>query len=519
MIAATTLILLSTSILRGDIWADGVADSQTGTGDHPLANGLGAPDWPGCYADPCFGQFVASPGEGGFVTYEFIDNQVLDIPGNDFAIWLVGGGSQEQGTVSVSLDGVVFAEIGSIVDGDDSGPLGFDISSSGLSEIRFVKLTDVPGDDNAVDIDALGALCTPDFDGLIAYYPFDGDALDFSGNHFDGIANGGITYSQGVLGQAANFDGIDDWIQVNQGGALTFDIDVDSYTISVWVRVSGQSGEHWIIQDRHGSNTSVSYSFGVFPERVNPPEQYKLSVFYGAPTPEYDVRGGAGVVLAEWRHLAVVHDHTSGMKLFIDGQIVDETSIPAGNFPTPDANNEITTIGGFWSVNGLIENFLEGMLDELRIYNRPLSSEEIRGLMDCNANGEIDARDFCYGFGTDCQPNGIPDECELAGNDCNNNEIPDECEPDSDQDGLIDNCDNCPLLANDQQEDLDLDGIGNACDPDIDGDGVPNEIDECPENSPGLEVDCEGRPRADLNNDCEINGLDTQIFVQTLLSQ
>jgi len=45
---------------------------------------------------------------------------------------------------------------------------------------------------------------------------------------------------------------------------------------------------------------------------------------------------------------------------------------------------------------------------------------------------------------------------------------------DSDGDGIADEQDNCPQLANPQQEDTDGNQIGNACDNDIDGDEIPN---------------------------------------------
>jgi len=53
-------------------------------------------------------------------------------------------------------------------------------------------------------------------------------------------------------------------------------------------------------------------------------------------------------------------------------------------------------------------------------------------------------------------------------------------DPDRDEDGVPDDEDNCPGVANSEQDDLDNDGKGNACDGDIDGDGVGNGPDDFP---------------------------------------
>jgi M6 family metalloprotease-like protein len=102
---------------------------------------------------------------------------------------------------------------------------------------------------------------------------------------------------------------------------------------------------------------------------------------------------------------------------------------------------------------------------------------------DCNGNGIPDEQDIASGTSSDCNGNGTPDECDIAAGiseDCNLDGIPDSCQLDSDGDGLIDDCDNCPHHPNPDQADNDGDGLGDACDPDDDNDGVDDEYDNCP---------------------------------------
>ncbi len=90
--------------------------------------------------------------------------------------------------------------------------------------------------------------------------------------------------------------------------------------------------------------------------------------------------------------------------------------------------------------------------------------------------------------------------------DCNSNGISDMFETDSDWDGWIDDCDNCPYVDNPRQGDNDNDGVGGACDncpsipnpdqQDSDGDSVGDPCDLCAQFDDALDADGDGAPDA-----------------------
>ena len=81
--------------------------------------------------------------------------------------------------------------------------------------------------------DVNDAASTPFNYGLVAWYPFDGNASDMSGNGNHGTVNGATlgTDRHGVVGKAYSFDGIDDWIEVSSSTKLK---NLSEYSISLW---------------------------------------------------------------------------------------------------------------------------------------------------------------------------------------------------------------------------------------------------------------------------------------------
>lgn len=125
--------------------------------------------------------------------------------------------------------------------------------------------------------------------------------------------------------------------------------------------------------------------------------------------------------------------------------------------------------------------------------NNNLVPDECESAADCQPNGIKDICDIGSGSSQDCNGDSIPDECQLAGNDCNGDGVPDDCQlgvGDCDGNGVPDDCQLPPIGTG---IDCNNNGIPDECEEDCNANGIPDGCDvdsSDPDGDGEVSVDC-----------------------------
>jgi hypothetical protein len=216
-------------------------------------------------------------------------------------------------------------------------------------------------------------------DGLVAYYPFNGNANDESGNGHNGMVIGAaLNYDHvGNANHAYNFNGTSDYIVVT--GVPTIS-GLKAVTISAWVKWNSISGG-W--QDIVGKYMNDSAFHGEF--LVQSKSGTTVRIAFQDSTGHRIIRDTAiRYIPGKWYHLVAIYDGSNGngTSLYINGSIMP-TSEWDGSVSGPLAKTRLNFYIGARTAEQLpttTTEYFNGAIDTVRIYNRALSANEVAQL-------------------------------------------------------------------------------------------------------------------------------------------
>jgi hypothetical protein len=236
-----------------------------------------------------------------------------------------------------------------------------DILNRALSqtEIQEIYNTDVGG---------MCSPCTLPPPDMVSWWDAEGNANDIIGSNHGTLMNG-ATFAPGKVGQAFSFDGVDDYVQVQNPTGLP--LGNAPRTLEVWFKTPKDltiTTESAIVQ--YGT-ASYSQMFGLITSMNAPGKLY----FYGH---GIDLAGTTTIQPDTWYHGAVTYDGTT-IGLYVNGQMEASTTISLNT--TLDMNG--VTIGyrndsSRW----------QGAIDEVGIFNRALTAEEIEAIYSAGSAGK-----------------------------------------------------------------------------------------------------------------------------------
>ena len=212
--------------------------------------------------------------------------------------------------------------------------------------------------------------------GLTAYYPFNRNANDASGNGNDGTVNGATLTADrfGSPDSAYRFNGTS-WIQLPdtveppQPSGLTLSAwvlaDSGPYDAGAWlIHLSSRTGEGGI-----ALWNASSCGFWVKLQNSNPQG--------------YNVNEDT-VITNVWTHLVAVYKQGQFVEFWVNGSLAESNAIPNYALFTDPAFPLNSSLGNYDYAPGPYNGF-SGAMDDVRIYNRALSPVEVQALYQCEA--------------------------------------------------------------------------------------------------------------------------------------
>lgn len=210
--------------------------------------------------------------------------------------------------------------------------------------------------------------------GLVGYWNFDEGsgttAADSSGNNNTGTLVNGPTWVAGKIGSGAlSFDGASGYLNVANSTGLT----LDEFTVSAWVKTSNLATAYIISKD---TSTCISYrNFWKFGLGYNTYLRSAVTMGNGSVANfQWTTDNSANNVGdGQWHLVTAVFTPGVSVKMYKDGNLIDtDTTTITGPFGVSTNPVKIGLCGN--------SGYFNGSLDDIRVYNRALTDQEITDL-------------------------------------------------------------------------------------------------------------------------------------------
>jgi hypothetical protein len=207
--------------------------------------------------------------------------------------------------------------------------------------------------------------------GLVGYWPFCGNANDESGNGNNGTNNGATLTADrfGNSNSAYNFNGISNKIEVDDNAQFQF----TTFSVSLWVNAN--SGFSLVNKSDWSNGSLEAFNIGLGANLLN--SSIKMNSNCLAGVGWNNITTNTGSLYNNWKHIVVVFDGLN-VRHFINGVLVNSQPL-VGLMDTCFGGK--LKFGAWWQNS---PDYLNGKLDDIGIWNRALTQEEITNLFNIN---------------------------------------------------------------------------------------------------------------------------------------
>jgi hypothetical protein len=209
-------------------------------------------------------------------------------------------------------------------------------------------------------VSGTGAEEPPEPLGLVGAWSFDETrgttAGDASGHGNAGLISG-ATRRAGRYGNGLSFDGVDDWVTIDDDDTLDL---TTGMTLEAWVRPDTVTTDWYTVLLKEQAGQLAYALYANTDGRV--PAGH---VFAGG---DIAVRGPAALPAGRWSHLATTWDRST-IRLYVNGTEVASAPLQG----TAVTSSGPLRIGG----NSIWPEWFDGMIDEVRVYDRALTPAEV----------------------------------------------------------------------------------------------------------------------------------------------